>query len=69
MTQSRLNFGSDRSTFASKSVDYDRRNLEAARIILNDRAKYDQPESRCVILWAELVIQRLGTAKERQEAA
>jgi hypothetical protein len=35
-------------------------NLRAAEIILADRAKYDKPDNRGVILWAEAFLKRIG---------
>lgn len=57
----------ERKSVASKLADYDSRNLGTARYVL---ARYsDQPAYRCVVAWAELVIQRLGNRAERQVAA
>jgi hypothetical protein len=52
-----------------KLAEYDRKNLETARYVLADPARFDTPTSRCVLLWARLVIERLGAPEERQQAA
>lgn len=53
----------------SKLRSYDESNLRCARIILADRAKYDKPDARFVITWAEAVLKRLGATEEKQSAA
>jgi hypothetical protein len=43
-----------------KAKTYHAGNLRAAEIILADRAKYDKPDTRGVILWAEAFLMRIG---------
>ena len=63
-----LDLGTRRSSPLQKFAQHDAKNLETARYILSDRAKYEQPGSRCLILWAELVINRLAPESERSAA-
>ena len=52
-----------------KLAEYDRKNLETARYVLADPTKFDTPTSRCVLLWARLAVERLGSPEKRREAA
>jgi len=65
--QGRLNFGYQRKSVRTKIADYDCQNLMCARIILAERSRYEK-ECRFLVLWAELVIQRLGSEDERKAA-
>lgn len=40
-------------------VTYEASSLRSAEIILADREKYDRPDARFMIRWAELVVARL----------
>jgi len=40
----------------AKRLGYEQRNLAHAQTILADCAKYDRGGSRCLILWAEMVV-------------
>jgi hypothetical protein len=51
---------SGRMTATEKAKARDAGNLRAAEIILADRAKYDKPDTRGVILWAEAFLKRIG---------
>jgi hypothetical protein len=65
--QERLNFGYQREGVMPRTSSYDTGNLRAARIILGERQRYER-ECRFLVLWAELVIQRLGSEDERKAA-
>ena len=56
-----------RPTVATRIAGYDRGNLTAARIILAERDRYER-ECLLLVLWAELVIRRLGSKEERLAA-
>jgi hypothetical protein len=44
---------------ADRLLSFDTANLAAAKLILADRSRYDRPDSRGVITWAEAVLRRL----------
>jgi hypothetical protein len=46
-------------TISSQRNDFDKRNLETARIILSDPEQHGGPDAFPTI-WARLVVQRLG---------
>jgi|GEM_PF-5662860 len=69
MTQQKLHFRGSRTSFADKLRDYDTRNLDCARIVLANRRQYEKPGYGCAVIWAQMVIARLGTLAEREQVA
>lgn len=50
-----------------RSLNYDSVNLQTAEYVLARRSEYEKPGYRCVLIWAETVMRRLGNKQEKTE--